>query len=109
MIVDNNIVTITVDDTTAWTSHADEKLEDGVTQLSTQFPTIQAGVNMNNTTHYKPEVWQPAEYAHLAERYAPDEEYEAGTERLGGTHEITQTMQAHDSDVFGIVSTSPRL
>ena len=65
---------------------------------------------MNNTTHYKfPEVWQTcAEYAHLAERYAPDEEYEAGTVvRLGGTHEITQTMQAHDSDVFGIVSTSP--
>ena len=33
MIVDAQIVTITVDDTTAWTSHADEKLEDGVTQF----------------------------------------------------------------------------
>lgn len=109
MIVDNNIVTITVDDTTAWTPHADEKLEDGVTQLSTQFPTIQAGVNMNNTTHYKFRgLATSAEYADLAERYASDEEYEAGTVvRLGGTHEITQTMQAHDSDVFGIVSTSP--
>jgi hypothetical protein len=109
MIVDNNIVTITVDDTTAWTPHADEKLEDGVTQLSTQFPTIQAGVNMNNTTHYKFRgLATSAEYADLAERYAADEEYEAGTVvRLGGTHEITQTMQAHDSDVFGIVSTSP--
>ena len=109
MIVDNNIVTITTDDTTAWTPHADEKLEDGVTQLSTQFPTIQAGITMNNTTHYKFRgIATSAEYADLAERYAADEEYEAGTVvRLGGTHEITQTMQAHDSDVFGIVSTSP--
>ena len=49
MIVDNNIVTITVDDTTAWTSHADEKLEDGVTQLSTQFP--------NNTSWCKHEQY----------------------------------------------------
>jgi len=109
MIVDANIVTITVDDTTAWTPHADEKLEDGVTALSTQFPSIAAGVNMNNTTNYKFRgLATSAEYADLAERYEADAEYEAGTVvRLGGTHEITQTMQAHDSDVFGIVSTSP--
>ena len=109
LIVDANIVHITTDDTTAWTPHNDEKLEDGVTLLSTQFPTIQAGITMNNTTHYKFRgTATSAEYADLAERYAADEEYEAGTVvRLGGTHEITQTMQAHDSDVFGIVSTSP--
>lgn len=109
MIVDAQIVTITVDDTTAWTPHNDEKLEDGVTNLSTQFPTIAAGVNMNNTTNYKFRgLATSAEYADLAERYSADAEYEAGTVvRLGGTHEITQTMQAHDSDVFGIVSTSP--
>ena len=109
MIVDANIVTITVDDTVAWTPHADEKLEDGVTALSTQFPSIAAGVNMNNTTNYKFRgLATSAEYADLAERYEADAEYEAGTVvRLGGTHEITQTMQAHDSDVFGIVSTSP--
>ena len=108
-IVDSNIVTIMTDDTTAWTPHIDEKLEDGTTALSTQFPTIQAGTTMNNTTHYKFRgIATSAEYADLAERYAADEEYEAGTVvRLGGTHEITQTMQAHDSDVFGIVSTSP--
>tara|TARA_B100001094_G_scaffold320325_1_gene366392 strand:+ start:577 stop:1491 length:915 start_codon:yes stop_codon:yes gene_type:complete len=108
-IVDANIVTIMTDDTTAWTPHADEKLEDGVTLLSTQFPTIAAGTTMNNTTNYKFRgLATSAEYADLAERYEADAEYEAGTVvRLGGTHEITQTMQAHDSDVFGIVSTSP--
>ncbi len=109
LIVDANIVHITTDDTTAWTPHNDEKLEDGVTALNTQFPSIQAGITMNNTTHYKFRgTATSAEYADLAERYEADEEYEAGTVvRLGGTHEITQTMQAHDTDVFGIVSTSP--
>ena len=49
-IVDDQIVTIHVDDTTAWTPAATEFLEDGVTALSTQFPVIQAGINMNSTT-----------------------------------------------------------
>ena len=48
-----------------------------------------------------------AEYADLAERYAADAEYDKGTVvRIGGTHEITQTMQHADTDVFGIVSTA---
>ena len=108
-IVDGNIVTIMTDDTTAWTPHADEKLEDGVTALSTQFASIQAGVNMNSTTHYKFRgIATSAEYADLAERYAADEEYEAGTVvKIGGDKEITQTVKSIDPDVFGIVSTSP--
>ena len=108
-IVDDQIVTIHVDDTTAWTPAATEFLEDGVTALSTQFPVIQAGINMNTTTDYKFRgTATSAEYADLAERYAADQEYEAGTVvRLGGTHEITQTLQAGDIDVFGIVSTAP--
>ena len=52
-IVDNVIVTILVDDTVAWTPAATEYLEDGVTALTTQFPVIQAGVNMNTTTNFK--------------------------------------------------------
>ena len=108
-IVDDNIVSIIVDDTTAWTPAATEFLEDGVTALSTQFPVIQAGINMNTTTDYKFRgTATSAEYADLAERYASDQPYEAGTVvRLGGTHEITQTLQAGDTDVFGIVSTAP--
>ena len=109
LIVDANIVHITTDDTTAWTPHNDEKLEDGVTLLSTQFPTIQAGITMNNTTHYKFRgTATSAEYADLAERYEADAEYEAGTVvKIGGEKEITQTTDELDHDVFGIISTSP--
>ena len=108
-IVDSNIVTIMTDDTTAWTPHIDEKLEDGTTALSTQFPTIQAGTTMNNTTHYKFRgIATSAEYADLAERYEADAEYEAGTVvKIGGEKEITQTTDELDHDVFGIISTSP--
>ena len=109
LIVDSNIVHITTDDTTAWTPHNDEKLEDGATALSTQFPTIAAGITMNNTTNYKFRgLATSAEYADLAERYEADAEYEAGTVvRLGGDKEITQTIHEGDLNVFGIVSDSP--
>ena len=80
LIVDANIVHITTDDTTAWTPHSDEKLEDGTTALSTQFPSIAAGITMNNTTNYKFRgLATSAEFADLAERYEADAEYEAGT------------------------------
>lgn len=108
-IVDDNIVTITVDDTTAWVPRADEYLEDGATQLTTQFPTIQAGINMNTTTDYKFRgTATSADYADLAERYAADAKYTPGTVvRLGGTHEVTQVLQRADTDVFGVVSERP--
>ena len=109
MIVDSNIVTITTDDTTAFTPHADEKLEDGATALTTQFPTIQAGVTMNNTTHYKFRgIATSAEYADLAERYEADDEYEEGTVvKIGGEKEITQTTSGSDPHVFGVISSKP--
>lgn len=108
-IVDDVIVSITVDDTTAWTPASSEYLEDGVTALSTQFPVLQAGVNMNTATDFKFRgTATSAEYADLAERYAADAEYSPGTVvRLGGSAEITQTLQAADEDVFGVVSTAP--
>ena len=108
-IVDNVIVTILVDDTVAWTPAATEYLEDGVTALTTQFPVIQAGVNMNTTTNFKFRgTATSAEYADLAERYSADEAYEPGTVvRIGGAEEITQTRQCCDTDVFGIISTAP--
>tara|TARA_B110000046_G_scaffold166207_1_gene182948 strand:- start:6531 stop:7442 length:912 start_codon:yes stop_codon:yes gene_type:complete len=109
LIVDNNIVTITTDDTTAWTPATTEFLEDGTTALSTQFPTISAGVNMNTTTGYKFRgAATSAEYADLAERYEADAEYAAGTVvSLGGDKEITQTTAADDTRIFGVVSTAP--
>jgi hypothetical protein len=108
-IVDNHIVTITVDDTTAWTPASSEFLEDGVTLLSTQYPIIQAGVNMNTTANYKFRgTATSAEYADLAERYAADEEYSPGTVViLGGANEITSSKEEASIEVFGIVSTAP--
>ena len=108
-IVDSNIVWIATDDTTVWTPKSTEFLEDGTTALTTQFPTIQAGIQMNSTANYKFRgTATAADYADLAERYEADAEYEAGTVvRLGGTHEITQTLQESDRDVFGVVSAKP--
>ena len=108
-IVDGVIVTIMSDDTTAWTPASTEYLEDGATALTTQFPVIQAGINMNTATDFKFRgTATSAEYADLAERYESDAAYENGTVvRLGGTHEITQTLQEADADVFGVVSTAP--
>lgn len=108
-IVDSNIVWIATDDTTVWTPKSTEFLEDGTTALTTQFPTIQAGIQMNSTTNYKFRgTATSADYADLAERYEADAEYDEGTVvRLGGTHEITQTLQEADKDVFGIVSAKP--
>ena len=108
-IVDNAIITILVDDTTAWTPATTEFLEDGVTELSTQFPVIQAGVNMNTTTNYKFRgTSTSSEYADLAERYHADAVYTPGTVvKIGGENEITQTTQITDSEVFGVISTAP--
>lgn len=110
LIVDNNIVSITTDDTTVWTPHATEYLEDGTTALTTQFATIQAGIQMNSTANYKFRgTATSAEYADLAERYAADAEYEEGTvvKLDRGDAEITQTTQEADINVFGIVSAKP--
>jgi hypothetical protein len=108
-IVDDVIITITVDDTTAWTPASSEFLEDGVTLLSTQFPVIQAGVNMNTAANFKFRgTATSAEYADLAERYAADDEYEPGTVViLGGANEITSSKDEASIEVFGIVSTAP--
>jgi hypothetical protein len=46
----------------------------------------------------------------LAERYHADAEYESGTVvKLGGPHEITQTVTSGDTSVFGVISTDPGL
>lgn len=55
--------------------------------------TLSAGSRMNAT------------YADLAERFAADEEYEAGTVvELGGIEEITAVKEDLSSNVFGVIS-----
>jgi len=49
-----------------------------------------------------------AEYADLAEMYTTDAAYEPGTVvKIGGEAEVTQTTEAFDPEVFGVVSTDP--
>jgi hypothetical protein len=49
-----------------------------------------------------------AEYADLAERFAADAEYEAGTVvEIGGTAEITKCSQDLSENVLGVISTRP--
>jgi hypothetical protein len=108
-IVDDVIITITVDDQVAWTPANTEFIEDGVTLLSTQFPVIQAGINMSNQSDFKFRgTATSAEYADLAERYAADEVLDPGTVvKIGGSKEIIPTGTLADVDVFGIISTNP--
>jgi hypothetical protein len=49
-----------------------------------------------------------AQYADLAENYAPDLDYAAGTVVVfGGANEITTTTISHDARVAGVISTNP--
>ena len=49
-----------------------------------------------------------AQYADLAEIYAPDQDYQTGTVVVfGGPNEITVTDVSHDSRVAGVISTNP--
>jgi len=86
-----------------------EYLEDGVTLLSTHFPTIKQGENMNLSDEY---IFNgtalDALYADLAERYEADAVYPYGTVvKIGGNKEITQTDKDYCSDVFGVISDNP--
>jgi hypothetical protein len=49
-----------------------------------------------------------AQYADLAEIYKADREYMPGTVvKIGGSEEITQTTEAFDNEVFGVISKNP--
>ncbi len=66
--------------------------------------TAAAGTVTGQWTLDAGSTWQ-ATYADLAERFAADAEYPAGTVlRLGGKQEVTQENQDASSDVFGVVS-----
>ena len=82
------------------------------------FSVIGKGINMNTTgsesTSLNPNAFKlrgismEAEFADVAEIYVGDASYEAGTlVALGGAAEVTQTTQAGDTNIFGIVSTRP--
>jgi len=71
---------------------------------------IETDVNLtyNPSTNVLSTTASAAQYADLAEVYAADSDYEIGTiVKLGGDAEITQTVNANDADVFGVISENP--
>lgn len=107
-IVDNEILAIMSDDG-PYIPAASEKLENGVTALTVEFPTIGKGINMTNRTDFKFRgVALEAEFADIGELYIGDQTYAPGTTvKIGGDREITQTVEANDNNVFGVVSSKP--
>lgn len=113
VIVNGQIVSISSSDVAIWQPQNSgpnaEYLEDGITLLNTQFPSINRGVNLNTSSGYLFNgTAVRAQYADLAERYAADQPYEYGTVvRIGGVKEVTQTESEFCPDVFGVVSDKP--
>jgi hypothetical protein len=112
-IVAGKIVSITGSDSVSWAPQNSgtntEYLEDGVTLLNTEFPTITQGINLNTADDYFfSGTATSALYADLAERYSADAVYGYGhVVKIGGVKEITQTTSAYCTDVFGIISDKP--
>ena len=62
----------------------------------------------NVTGNYFVGTATQAQYADLAEIYKADKEYAPGTVvKIGGAEEITQTTEAFDNEVFGVISENP--
>ena len=74
-------------------------------------PTGNATSNIGNATNQFNTVFAKAtsaQYADLAEKYAADAEYTAGTVlSFGGAKEVTLSTTSSDSRIAGVVSTNP--
>lgn len=94
-----------------YTPHPDEKLEDGTTPLTAEFPTVSKGIQLTTRTDFKFRgIAVEAEFADLAEMYRSDKFYTAGTLiKVGGESEVTVVSTEADPDIFGVVSTNPAL
>jgi hypothetical protein len=81
----------------------------GVSTPSIEHTGTNAVGNIGSTSSYFNRLFATATtalYADVAERFAADEELEAGTVvELGGTAEITRSQQDLSENVFGVIST----
>ena len=75
--------------------------------------TIKAGINLNTDSTKAMKFHgtaTTAQYADVAELYVSDKEYGPGhVMKIGGAEEVTETSEAADTDVLGIVTTDPAL
>lgn len=97
-------VTVTANDTANETVYI--TFVDG--QTGGQGIETDVSLTYNPSTNVLSTTASQAQYADLAEVYAADSEYDIGTiVKLGGDAEITQTVDANDADVFGVISENP--
>lgn len=110
VIVAGKIMTIFSSDG-PYIPHPTEVLFDGVTPMTTEFPTIGKGIQLTNAPDFKFRgIAVEAEFADLAEMYRSDKTYSAGTLiKIGGEKEVTIVSKDSDKDIFGVVSTNPAL
>ena len=110
VIVSSKIMTIFSSDG-PYIPHPSEKLYDGTTPMTTEFPTIGKGIQLTNASDFKFRgIAVEAEFADLAEMYRSDKNYPAGTLiKIGGEKEVTIVSADADVDIFGVVSTNPAL
>lgn len=82
-----------------------------ITHTGHIIPSSNLAFNLGSTTAWYNTFYgisTQAQYADLAENYAPDKNYEPGTVVVfGGEKEITVTSESHDTRVAGIISTNP--
>jgi hypothetical protein len=101
IIVSNSIMAIVSSDA-EYTPNVSES-------LGAEFTAIGPGVNLPVRANVKFRgIAVQAEFADVAEMYEADVNYAPGTVvKIGGDKEITQTTDADDTDVFGIISDNP--
>lgn len=115
----NGVVTsITSSDTTDWVINISETTlepffrDNGLVGTSGA-ATIKAGINLNTDSTKAMKFHgtaTTAQYADVAELYVSDKEYGPGhVMKIGGAEEVTETSEAADTDVLGIVTTDPAL
>ena len=82
----------------------------GLTVSGSIVPSANLSVNLGDTTHWFNNIYGTAihaQYADLAERFASDQPYSAGTVvELGGPAEIMAAGQDLSDNVFGVISTN---
>jgi hypothetical protein len=73
-------------------------------------PAVNGAVDLGSSTKWYSNIYgtsMQAKYADLAERFASDAEYDAGTVvELGGSAEITSVKAELSEKVFGVISTN---
>jgi hypothetical protein len=116
--VNGVITSLASSDTTDWVINISETdiepyFRDAGDINAADTATIKAGINLNTNSVKAMKFHGTATtalYADVAELYTSDKEYEPGhVMKIGGTAEVTETSEAADTDVLGIVTTDPAL